>query len=64
MPEKKKKKKSIKVEMKDNELSKTIEMKYIPIRTEYIEIPPFEIYDLILNKVYFVFFTNKIYVNK
>jgi hypothetical protein len=57
-------KKSIKVEMKDNEYSKTIEMKYIPIRTEYIEIPPFEIYDLILNKVYFVFFTNKIYVNK
>ena len=57
-------KKSIEVEMKENELSKTILMRYIPIRTEYIEIPPFEIFDLILNKMYFVFFTNKIYVNQ
>jgi hypothetical protein len=57
-------KKSIEVEMKENELSKTIEVRYIPIRTEYIEIPPFEIFDSLLNKMYFVFFTNKIYVNQ
>ncbi len=56
-------KKSIEVEMKENEFSKTIEMRYIPVRTEYVELPPFEIYDCILNKKYFVFFTNKIYVN-
>lgn len=57
-------KKSIEVEMKENEFSKTIEMRYIPVRTEYIEFPAFEIFDNYLNKKYFVFFTNKIYVNE
>ena len=57
-------KKIIEVEMKENESSKIIEMRYIPIRTEYIELPPFEIFDCLLNKIYFVFFTNKIYVNE
>jgi len=57
-------KKSIEVEMKENEFSKTIEMRYIPVRTEYIEFPAFEIYDSFLLKKYFVFFTNKIYVNE
>ena len=57
-------KKMIEVEMKENETSKIIEMRYIPIRTEYIELPPFEIFDCLLNKIYFVFFTNKIYVNE
>lgn len=50
--------------MKENEFSKTIEMRYIPVRTEYIEFPAFEIYDSFLLKKYFVFFTNKIYVNE
>ena len=57
-------KKSIEVEMKENEFSKTIEMRYIPVRTEYIEFPAFEIFDSFLLKKYFVFFTNKIYVNE
>ena len=57
-------KKMIPVEMKENEFSKIIEMRYIPVRTEYIELPPFEIFDCLLNKMYFVFFTTKIYVNK
>ena len=57
-------KKSIEVEMKENEFSKTIEMRYIPVRTEYIEFPAFEIFDNFLSKKYYVFFTNKIYVNE
>ena len=57
-------KKSIEVEMKENEFSKTIEMRYIPVRTEYIEFPAFELFDSFLLKKYFVFFTNKIYVNE
>ena len=56
-------KKLIEIEMKENESSKIVEMRYIPVRTEYIELPPFEIFDCQLNKMYFVFFTNKIYVN-
>ena len=57
-------KKLIEIEMKENELSKTIEQRYIPVRTEYIEFPQFEIFDCSLNKKYLVFFTNKIYVNE
>ena len=57
-------KKSFLVELDENENEKVIEFKYMPIRKEYIEFPPFEILDVILNKIYLVFFTNKIYVNE
>ena len=57
-------KKSFLVELDENENEKIIEFKYMPIRLEYIEFPPFEILDVILNKIYLVFFTNKIYVNE
>ena len=57
-------KKSFHVELDENENEKVIEFKYMPIRKEYIEFPPFEILDVILNKIYLVFFTNKIYVNE
>ena len=56
-------KKSFYVELAENEFEKIIEFKYMPIRKEYIEFPPFEIFDVSLYKVYLVFFTNKIYVN-
>ena len=57
-------KKIIEIKMEENESSKIVEMRYIPVRTEYIELPPFEIFDFQLNKMYFVFFTNKVYVNQ
>ena len=57
-------KKSIEINMKENEFTKIVEMRYLPVRTEYMELPPFEIYDSQYNKIYFVFFTNKIYVNE
>ena len=41
-----------------------IEIRYMPIRKEYIGFPPFEIFDNNLQKIYLVFFTNKIYVNQ
>ena len=50
--------------MKPNESTKIVEMRYLPVRTEYMELPPLEIYDSQFNKIYFVFFTNKIYVNE
>ena len=56
-------KKSFFVELDENEFEKIVEFRYMPIRKEYIEFPPFEIFDIILNKIYLVFFTNKIYVN-
>ena len=56
--------KSILVELNENEFEKNIEIRYMPIRKEYIEFPPFEIYDNFLDKIYLVFFTNKIYVNE
>ena len=56
-------KKSFFVELAENEFEKMYEFKYMPIRKEYIEFPPFEIFDVVLNKIYLVFFTNKIYVN-
>ena len=36
----------------------------MPIRKEYIELPPYEILDVNLDKIYLIFFTNKIYVNE
>ena len=57
-------KKSIEINMQENEFTKIVEMRYLPVRTEYMELPPFEIYDSQYNKIYFVFFTNKIYVNE
>ena len=57
-------KKSIQIDMKPNESTKIVEMRYLPVRTEYMELPPLEIYDSQFNKIYFVFFTNKIYVNE
>ena len=56
--------KSILVELNENEFEKNIEIRYMPIRKEYIEFPPFEIYDNFFDKIYLVFFTNKIYVNE
>ena len=56
-------KKSFIVELEENEFEKVVEFRYIPIRKEYIEFPPFEIHDIFLNKIYLVFFTNKIYVS-
>ena len=56
-------KKSFIVEMNENEHIKSVEFKYIPIKKDYVEFPPFEIFDFSLNKIYLVFFTNKIYVN-
>ena len=38
-------KKIIDIEMKEDEFSKIVEMRYIPVRTEFIELPPFEIFD-------------------
>ena len=52
------------INMQENEFTKIVEMRYLPVRTEYMELPPFEIYDSQYNKIYFVFFTNKIYVNE
>ena len=57
-------KKNIGIEMEENEFSKIVEMRYMPVRTEFIELPPFEIFDCQLHKIYFVFFANKIYVNQ
>ena len=57
-------KKSIQIDMKPNESTKIVEMRYLPVRNEYMELPPLEIYDSQFNKIYFVFFTNKIYVNE
>ena len=57
-------KNSILVELEENEFEKVIEFRYIPIRKEYIDFPPFEVLDVILDKLYLVFFTNKIYVNE
>ena len=57
-------KKLINVELNENELEKNIEVRFMPIRKEYIEFPHFEIYDITLDKIYLVFFTNKIDVNQ
>ena len=47
--------KRIGIEMEENEFSKIVVMRYIPVRTEFIELPPFEIFDCQLHKIYFVF---------
>ena len=52
------------IELNENEFEKNIEIRYMPIRKEYIEFPPFEIFDNNLEKIYLAFFTNKIYVNQ
>ena len=52
------------IELNENEYEKMIEIRYMPIRKEYIGFPPFEIFDNNLQKIYLVFFTNKIYVNQ
>ena len=55
-------KKNYDVELNENEFEKKFEIRYMPIRKEYIEFPPFEIFDNNLEKIYLAFFTNKIYV--
>ena len=57
-------KKSFIAELDEEEFEKIIEFRYMPIRKEYIELPPFEILDVNLDKIYLIFFTNKIYVNE
>ena len=57
-------KKNYDVELNENEFEKKFEIRYMPIRKEYIEFPPFEIFDNHLEKIYLAFFTNKIYVNQ
>ena len=57
-------KKSFIAELDEEVFEKIIEFRYMPIRKEYIELPPFEILDVNLDKIYLIFFTNKIYVNE
>ena len=52
------------IEMGEKENSKNFSMRYIPVRKGYVNFPPFEIYDYLLNKKYFVFFTTKIFVKE